>query len=462
MSAEDGKEIVLTPEERRLTLAHCLMKVGWTIGFGLSSAARMEHVIALCGNDMVRLSQFNSTAWGLNRMCAAVLGPIVASLSDAYGRLPFLLLGRLGLGCWFAGCAASTKLWHYALTEQLTWGFLMCGWEAVEDAFFADLFGERPELSGRIRSRNGFWSGIAGFVAPFVGIACASRSRLGTILLGAVSQLLQCGVILWHGETLSAPNRKPFKLAMANPFSSLTLLFRNGQGLRRLGYCATCFTGCASSWGTQEPFQFGAPPVGVGMSPAEGSVFDAIFQASGAVSQGLVVQPLLKRLGNRRCFQWTSVSAAVFYVLMSQSWRPLGASHYRRLAQYFVAMALLQSPFNEPSFFCIQPMVMKQGIAACPEAGKGAIAAAYSGLENVMGSIGIFLLGWLARGFIRGEREGWLPWWLAWGGGGHFVLCAMVRFIGGVILWKTPDHQLYLKEESIEAVAESSGGEKRD
>jgi hypothetical protein len=38
-----------------------------------------------------------------------------------------------------------------------------------------------------------------------------------------------------------------------------------------------------------------------------------------------------------------------------------GASHYRRLAQYFVAMALLQSPFNEPSYFCIQPMVMKQG-----------------------------------------------------------------------------------------------------
>ena len=92
------------------------------------------------------------------------------------------------------------------------------------------------------------------------------------------------------------------------------------------------------------------------MSPAEGSIFDACFQATGALSQGWVVQPLLKRLGNRRCFQWTSASAGLFYVLVSQAWRPLGASHYRRLAQYFIAMALLQSPFNEPSFFCIQPV----------------------------------------------------------------------------------------------------------
>jgi hypothetical protein len=126
--------------------------------------------------------------------------------------------------------------------------------------------------------------------------------------------------------------------------------------------------------GTQEPYQFGAPPVGIGMTPAEvrqiksegplsflftrvrfiflivieftktsldhkhqqedctnrerlfdfvfvcfcfvlfcfvlqGSVFDACFQATGAVSQGLVVQPLLKALGATRnsrrfCFKF--------------------------------------------------------------------------------------------------------------------------------------------------------------
>ena len=67
-------------------------------------------------------------------------------------------------------------------------------------------------------------------------------------------------------------------------------------------------------------------------------------------------------------------------------------------------------------------------------------------VENVIGSIGIFLLGWLARTFIRGDQEGWLPWWLAWGGGGHFVVCGVVRVIGAVILATTPDEQLDLAE----------------
>ena len=69
-----------------------------------------------------------------------------------------------------------------------------------------------------------------------------------------------------------------------------------------------------------------------------------------------------------------------------------------------------------------------------------------SAAENVIGSIGIFLLGWLARTFIRGDQEGWLPWWLAWGGGGHFVVCGVVRVIGAVILATTPDEQLDLAE----------------
>ena len=369
----------LTREERRLSLCYCLIKLGWSVTFGLTTAARMAHTLELCGHDMLRLSQFNSTAWGINGIMGSLIGPIFAALSDAHGRMPFLLLGRIGLGCWFTGCALSTKLWHYGVTELLTWGFLMCGYTAVEDAFFADLFGERPELSGRIRSQNAVYASIAGFVSPFLGIWCAARGRLTTIYLGAVCCALQCGVILWHGDTLTATGgkRKPFKVSMANPFTSLTLLFRNGKGLRRLGLCATCFTGCTASWSTQEPYQFGA----IGMSPAENSVYDACFQATGALYQPCVVQPLLKRLGNRRCFQWTSLSSAVFYVLVSQAWRPsgLGISHSRRLLQYFLAMSLLQSPFNEPSFFCIQPMVMKQGISSCPDAGNGAIAAAYGG-----------------------------------------------------------------------------------
>jgi hypothetical protein len=34
-------EAALTRSERRLALAQCLLKVGWSVGFGLTGAARI-------------------------------------------------------------------------------------------------------------------------------------------------------------------------------------------------------------------------------------------------------------------------------------------------------------------------------------------------------------------------------------------------------------------------------------
>ena len=177
-------------------------------------------------------------------------------------------------------------------------------------------------------------------------------------------------------------------------------------------------------------------------------MFDAVFQASGAASQAWVVQPLLKRLGNRRCFENTSVFAALAYVLVGQSWRPWGpwgAHKYQRFATYFVAMSLLQSPWSEPSFFCIQPMVIKQALHVT-DAGKGAITAAYGMLEAVLGAGGALLWGVLQRFFISDNA----PWWLAWGPGGHFAVCGVVRLVGALILKTTSDAQLFLEEREEE------------
>eukprot|EP01046_Picozoa_sp_COSAG06_P010387 COSAG06_NODE_566_length_14196_cov_2.916578_12_plen_354_part_00 len=311
----------------------------------------------------------------------------------------------------------------------------------AQDAFFADLFGERPLLSGQIRARNGVWGGIAGFVTPFIGVWLASKSRALAFHIGAAMCLLQIGVCFWHGETLLAPARKALTVDAVNPLSSFGLLFSNGPGLRRLGACAACYTGVTTSWGTQEAYQFGP----IGMTAAENSIFDAVFNAANAASQGWVVNPLLKRLGNRRCFEYSSVFACLAYVLVGQAWRPAAATKARRIAQYFLAMTLLQSPWSEPSFFCIQPMVVKQALHDT-DAGNGAISAAYGMLEAVLGALGAALWGVLQRFFAGGSA----PWWLSWGPGGHFAVCGAVRLLGAIILRTTPDEQLFLGEEDEE------------
>ena len=428
--------------DRKLVFAHALLKVGWALQFGLTNTARTSKLLDLCKNDMQTLNFCNTVLWTSGNLSIAMVSPLIGAMSDAFGRVPILLVGRLGLVLWLVWTSASRKLWQFMLADWVTWGLISASTQSVEDAFFADAFGERPELSGRLRARNGVWSGIAGFVSPFAGIWLAQTSRTLTFYLGALMLFFQCGVCLWHGETLAPSERKPLTMDRVNPLNSFLLLFKNGPGLRRLGACAACYTGCSTSWSTQEAYQFGP----IGMSAAENSIFDAVFQASGAVSQAWVVQPLLKRLGNRKCCENCSVFSAVAYVLVGQAWRPATASKYQRFLTYFAAMTLLQSPWSEPSFFCIQPMVIKQALHAT-NAGKGAITAAYGMLEAVLGASGALLWGVLQRFFLSDHA----PSWLAWGPGGHFAVCGMVRLLGALILKTTPDEQLSIDEDKEEA-----------
>ena len=439
-AAASGEGSSISRADRRLAFAHALLKVGWALQFGLTNAARTGKLLDLCKHDMKTLNFCNTVLWTGANLSIALVSPLIGALSDTCGRIPILLMGRLGLVGWLVGTSASTKLWQYMLADMLPWGWISASTQAVEDAWFADVFGERPQLSGQLRAQNGVWGGIAGFISPFVGIWLASKSRTVTFYTGIIMLLFQCAVCVWHGETLPPSKRKPLTWNSINPFTSFLLLFSNGPGLRRLGACAACYTGCTTVWGTQEAYQFGP----IGMSAAENSLFDAVFQASGAASQAWIVQPLLKRLGNRRCFENTSVFAALAYVLVGQSWRPWGpwgAHKYQRFATYFVAMSLLQSPWSEPSFFCIQPMIIKQALHVT-DAGKGAITAAYGMLEAVLGAGGALLWGVLQRFFISENA----PWWLAWGPGGHFVVCGVVRLVGALILKTTSDEQLYLEE----------------
>ena len=67
--------------------------------------------------------------------------------------------------------------------------------------------------------------------------------------------------------------------------------------------------------------------------------------------------------------------------------------------------AVLQSPWSEPAFFCIQPMVVKQALAVTDH-GNGRINAAYGMLEATLGAIGAAL--WGGKN-TQARREGLFP-----------------------------------------------------
>eukprot|EP01052_Picozoa_sp_SAG31_P025096 SAG31_NODE_2179_length_6249_cov_15.633984_4_plen_261_part_00 len=182
----------------------------------------------------------SATLWTAGNISIALVSPLIGAMSDAFGRVPILLQGRIGLILWFWGTAASTKLWHFMLADWLSWGWISAAVMSVEDAWFADRLGERPQLSGQIRAKNGVWGGIAGFASPFLGIWLAQKSRSLAFNIGALACAMQCAAVLWHGETLPKPSRKPLTWGAARrPAQLATSQFVSVS----ISFCLACCDG---------------------------------------------------------------------------------------------------------------------------------------------------------------------------------------------------------------------------
>ena len=87
--------------------------------------------------------------------------PLVAALSDTFGRKPFLVWGRLGLCAWFLTyCRVDLygKLWMRLAGEALCFGVIGVGHWSVFAASHSDVFGTRADLSSRIQSSTQMWT----------------------------------------------------------------------------------------------------------------------------------------------------------------------------------------------------------------------------------------------------------------------------------------------------------------
>jgi hypothetical protein len=58
-----------------------------------------------------------------------------------------------------------------------------------------------------------------------------------------------------------------------------------------------------------------------------------------------------------------SLASAISYIGLSQSCRPGNASHLRKTIQFCIFKIVLMTPWSEPAFASIGPMITKQGLA---------------------------------------------------------------------------------------------------
>ena len=121
----------------------------------------------------------------------------------------------------------------------------------------------------------------------------------------------------------------------------------------------------------------------------------------------MIATLLSNQPGDRKVAQ---VAAALAYFGMSQSCRPAGASRQlQRTIQFCLCKLVLMTPWSEPAFSAIGPMIVKQGTAVT-DCGRGTLTAAYDGLASLIGVFSPIMWASLYTFFEKGQDSMGFRW----------------------------------------------------
>jgi len=222
-----------------------------------------------------------------------VCSPIIGSLSDRYGRRPVILLSTVGLATDYVLMALAPNLWWLALGRILA-GITSASFTTVY-AYMADI--TPPEARARAYGLIGA-AFSAGFVAgPLVGGLLGEISPRAPFWAAAALS----GVAFLYGvfilpESLKPENRMTFAWSRANPFGALMLLRSHSEllGLSLVNfllYFAHHLFSAVFVLYAGHRYNWGAAEVGTLL---------ALVGGLDMLVQGVLVGPVVKRLGDRR------------------------------------------------------------------------------------------------------------------------------------------------------------------
>jgi DHA1 family tetracycline resistance protein-like MFS transporter len=266
-----------------------------------------------------------------------ICSPIIGSLSDKYGRRPVILISCAGLALDYALMALAPNLWWLAAGRIIA-GITSSSFTTIY-AYMADI--TAPEKRARAYGLIGAaFSG--GFVlGPVLGGFLGDiNPRLPFWVAGGLS-----GVAFFYGlfvlpESLPVEKRMAFSWARANPVGSLILLKRHAElaGLAVVNFLLyfahhvfsavfVLYAGWRYGWGPKE----------VGLLLALVGILDMLVQ-------GVLVGPVVKRLGDRTTMVLGLVGGTVGIAFMG--WAPTGVLFICAMlpnALWGLAMPTLQS-----------------------------------------------------------------------------------------------------------------------
>lgn len=263
------------------------------IGIGLIFPVMPDLIREVTGNDIADAALWGGLLSTSFAVMQFLFGPILGSLSDRFGRRPVLLVSLLVMAVDYVVMALAHTIW-LLLAARVVAG-ITAATHSTATAFIADI--TPPEKRGARFGLIGACFGIGFVLGPMIGGLLAgvdTRAPFWVAAALAFANLIFGALIL--PETVSAENRRPFRLSRANPLGAL----RSAADLPGVRRTLICFLilGIAmnvypSVWAYFGQARFGWDSGMIGLSLG-------IYGISFALGQALLVGPMIRWWGEHR------------------------------------------------------------------------------------------------------------------------------------------------------------------
>jgi DHA1 family tetracycline resistance protein-like MFS transporter len=221
-----------------------------------------------------------------------VFGPTVGNLSDRYGRRPVLIISLVIMAFDYVLMALAHTIWLLIIGRII--GGITAATQSTSAAYMADI--SKPDEKAANFGLIGAAFGVGFVLGPlFGGVLAEYGTRApfwAAAFLAAANAIFGYFVL---PETVTDRIRRPFEWRRANPFGA----FKNiGKlpGLKRLMVITFIYTiaffvypGVWAYFGA-ERFDWGPGMIGLSLG---------IFGIGIAIVQGLLIRPILRRIGER-------------------------------------------------------------------------------------------------------------------------------------------------------------------
>ncbi|MBL8287113.1 MAG: MFS transporter [Rubrivivax sp.] len=316
-----------------------------------------------------------TTAFGVANFFGS---PVLGALSDRFGRRPVLLLGFAGLALSFFVTAAATALWMLVLVRLFS-GAVQSN-ISVANAYVADI--TAPQDRARRFGQLGAMFGVGFILGPVLGGVLGDIDvRLPFVVAGGMA--LVNGLYGWFvlPESLPPERRRAVDWRRANPVAAL----RGLAALKGVGPLVWVIALASlaqfmlhMTWVLYTKFRFGWGPGEVGWSLFAVGVVSAL-------SQGVLLKPVLKRVSPQRLAVAAMVSGAIAYAAFGLA-----------TAGWMIYVIIGLNLLGGMAAAAVQGMVSNAADARTQGQTMGAVASLNSLMAVLAPVFGLEMLRWVA------------------------------------------------------------------